>query len=82
MSLHDALCGVHTSVSTLDGRTLPIEVRNVNPDYVKLIPGEGMPNRKSHSKGDMKVKFKIAFPELTETERSQIGSILRNTARK
>jgi hypothetical protein len=33
-----------------------------------------------HTKGDLKVKFKIAFPDLNAAEREQIGSILRNSS--
>lgn len=80
ISLHDALCGVRTSVQSLDGRQITIEARNVSPDTVKLIPGEGMPNSKKKTKGDLKVKFKIIFPDLSESERTQIGSILRNAS--
>jgi DnaJ-class molecular chaperone len=46
VTLHDALCGVRTSVTTLDGRTLPIDVKSVTPESTKLLLGEGMPNRK------------------------------------
>lgn len=78
ISLHDALCGVRTTVTTLDKRVIPIEVRSVTPDTVKLLPGEGMPNSKHKTRGDMKVKFKIVFPDLTQAEREQVGTILRN----
>eukprot|EP00349_Pseudokeronopsis_sp_Brazil_P000267 CAMPEP_0202962026 /NCGR_PEP_ID=MMETSP1396-20130829/6119_1 /ASSEMBLY_ACC=CAM_ASM_000872 /TAXON_ID= /ORGANISM="Pseudokeronopsis sp., Strain Brazil" /LENGTH=371 /DNA_ID=CAMNT_0049682313 /DNA_START=33 /DNA_END=1148 /DNA_ORIENTATION=- len=80
VSLHDALTGLHTSVTTLDGRQVSIDVRHVTPETVKIIPGEGMPNSKSRTKGDLKVKFSIKFPELSESERQQIGSILRNSS--
>ncbi len=65
-------------MKTLDGRVLPIEVRSVTPDTIKLLPGEGMPNSKLKTRGDLKVKFKIVFPDLTQTEREQVGGILRN----
>ncbi|RYG67068.1 hypothetical protein EON64_08275, partial [archaeon] len=78
VSLHDALCGVRTTLQTLDGRVLPVEARHVTPDTVKLLPGEGMPNAKHKTRGDLKVKFKIQFPDLSDTERQQIGALLRN----
>jgi DnaJ-class molecular chaperone len=80
VSLHDALTGVRTSVQSLDDRTIPIEARHVTPETVKIIPGEGMPNAKTRSRGDLKVKFDIKFPDLTESERQQVGTILRNSA--
>jgi hypothetical protein len=30
------------------------------------------------TKGDMRVRFKIVFPDMSEAERQQIGSIIRN----
>lgn len=75
--LHEALTGVRTSVQTLDGRSLPIEMRSVTPETVKLVPGEGMPNTKKKARGDLRIKFKIIFPELNEAERTQVGGILR-----
>lgn len=80
VTLQEALCGVRTTVQSLDGRVIPIEAKHVTPETVKLIPGEGMPNSKQKTKGDLKVRFKIIFPTLTETERNQIGNILRNAS--
>eukprot|EP01039_Chlorochromonas_danica_P002950 gene2948-3218_t len=80
VTLHDALTGVRTTVQSLDGRQLPVEARYVTPETVKLLPGEGMPNSKKRTKGDLKVKFKILFPELNESERNQIASVLRSAA--
>lgn len=82
VSLADALTGVRTSITTLDNRRLPIEARNVTPQTEKVVPGEGMPNSKKGTKGDMKVKFNIAFPDLSSSQRTQIVRILEqsNTA--
>jgi hypothetical protein len=30
------------------------------------------------TKGDMRVRFKIVFPDMSEAERQQIGTIIRN----
>ena len=48
---------------TLDGRVLPLNIPYVTPDTVKVIPGEGMYSKKQQRKGDLKVKFRIKFPE-------------------
>jgi DnaJ-class molecular chaperone len=45
-----------------------------------MIPAEGMPNSKTRTKGDLKVSFKIMFPELSTNERDQISTILRNSS--
>lgn len=76
ISLYEALCGAKVSVLTLDGRTVNLELNHVTPDTVKILPGEGMVNAKKKTKGDMRIKFKIVFPELNDMERQQIGSIL------
>lgn len=82
MSLADALCGFRTSVQSLDGRQIPITASHVKPDTVKIIPGEGMPNSKKKTKGDLKVKFRVIFPDLTESERTQIANILQTASNR
>ena len=42
--------------------------------------GEGMPNPKKRCRGDLKVKFRVVFPELSDQQRQQIRSILENTS--
>jgi DnaJ-class molecular chaperone len=74
--LKDALRGVHTSVLTLDKRLVKIDVPHVTPDTVKIIPGEGMLNSKKQIKGDMRIKFHIIFPDMTDSQRVQISAIL------
>jgi DnaJ-class molecular chaperone len=38
-----------------------------------------MPNSKTRSRGDLRVKFNIIFPDISESERQQIGTILHNS---
>jgi len=80
VSLLDAIGGFSTTVKSLDGRDIRIQAQNVTPDTVKLIPAEGMPNSKTRTKGDLKITFKIIFPELNSNEREQISVILRNNS--
>jgi len=80
ISLHEALTGVRFHVESLDGRQIAVDARHVTPDTIKIIPGEGMPNSKTKSRGDLRLKFHILFPDLTESERQQIASILRSSA--
>jgi DnaJ family protein B protein 4 len=65
ISLRQALAGCVVSLPTLDGRTLRNEIREViQPDYVKVIPGEGMPLSKNPSKkGNLLIQFKVHFPD-------------------
>ena len=67
-------------MKSLDGRDIRIQANYVTPDTVKMIPAEGMPNSKTRTKGDLKVSFKIIFPELSTNERDQISTILRNSS--
>lgn len=78
ITLHEALCGVRKTVQALDGRQLRIEAPFVTPDTVKILPGEGMPNSKHGNKGDMRVRFHIVFPDMSDAERAQIGNIIKN----
>lgn len=50
----------------------------VDPKYVKILVGEGMPLSKSPaSKGDLKIKFDIRFPkELSAEQREGLKSCL------
>ena len=77
VTLEKAISGVSTTVRTLDDRILRIEEPFVVPDFVKVIPGEGMPNQKKRTRGDLKIKFDIKFPNLTSSQRSRIAAILR-----
>ena len=52
----------------------------VTPDYVKVIPNEGMPISKSNGtqKGAMQLKFDVALPRhLTEEQKAALKGILR-----
>jgi DnaJ-class molecular chaperone len=46
ITLQEALCGVRTSVLSLDGRQIQIDAKHVNPETVKIVSGEGLPNNK------------------------------------
>lgn len=79
ISLHEALTGVRFTLPSLDNREISVEARHVTPDTIKIIPGEGMPNSKTKIRGDLRVKFHILFPDLSDSERHQIAGILRNS---
>jgi len=79
VDLHEALLGSSVFVSTLNGKSINIEVPEiVDPKYVKILVGEGMPLSKSPaSKGDLKIKFDIRFPkELSAEQREALKSCL------
>ena len=74
VDLHEALLGTSVFVTTLDGKSISVDVPEiVDPKYVKVLVGEGMPLSKSpNTKGDLKIKFDIRFPkELSAGQREQ-----------
>lgn len=79
ISLAEALTGYTAHITTLDGRSLTIPINNViHPDYVEVVPREGMPIPKEPSKkGNLKIKFDIKFPTyLTSDQKSGIKKLL------
>lgn len=65
ISVRMALCGFKLLVNAIDGRLLQLLITDViSPDYVKIIPNEGLPKRENTSaKGDLHLCFKIEFPK-------------------
>lgn len=69
ITLAEALTGFHRVVVThLDGRGISLNVpqpkgRVLKPDQIIKVEGEGMPMKKSDSKGDLYLVVKIDFPE-------------------
>lgn len=67
IGLAEALCGMNIIVKHLDGRELSISNppgRIIKPGDVKGVTAEGMPIYKNpFEKGNLYVKFDIAFPE-------------------
>jgi len=79
ISLKEALTGTSAQIPTLDGRRLPVSIRDViTPTTVRRIPGEGLPLPKSPSrKGDLIVDFDIQFPtSLTSQQKQAISGVL------
>lgn len=64
----EALTGFTFQLTTLDGRCLPIAINNgTDPNYEKVITGEGMPISKDPSKrGNLRIKFNIKFPSMVD----------------
>lgn len=79
ISLAEALTGYTVHLTTLDGRTLTIPINNViHPDYVEVVPKEGMPIPKDPSKkGNLRIKFNIKFPiRLSSEQKAGIKKLL------
>merc|ERR1712070_95044 len=76
ITLAQAINGFSSSITHLDGRQISFSLPNATPDSIKIIPGDGMPSSKTKTKGDLKIKFYIIFPDLSQPDRVQIGRIL------
>jgi DnaJ homolog subfamily A member 2 len=69
ISLSEALTGFNRVVLThLDGRGISLKVNQPNgkvlrPDQILKIPGEGMPYKRSDTKGDLYLTVNVIFPE-------------------
>ncbi|TFK49514.1 DnaJ-domain-containing protein [Heliocybe sulcata] len=81
--LVDALTGTGgtKTVEALDGRKIQVPVPSgiVKPNSVTRVPNEGMPIRKQggKKKGDMVVKWDVAFPDrLTPSQKEGIRKVL------
>jgi DnaJ family protein B protein 4 len=72
--LKHALLGTTLSVTSLDGRTLNIPLTGVTSNGRMLkVSGEGLPDRKSGSRGDMFVQLEVVMPQsLSEQTRRLI----------
>jgi DnaJ family protein B protein 4 len=82
ISLADALIGKTLNLTTLDGRNLTIQVTNiVKPDYVLIVPNEGMPIAEDPSKkGNLIIKFDVMFPSRhTLQQKRDLKGILSDT---
>ncbi len=74
-----ALTGGTAHVRHLDGRSLPIPLRDpVQPGREVRLVGEGMPISKAPgSKGDLVVRLDVQFPRaLTDAQKAQLRQVL------
>ncbi|KAL8137703.1 hypothetical protein V2J09_003704 [Rumex salicifolius] len=79
ISLLDALAGKTLNLSTLDQRTLTIEVSEiVRPGHEVVIENEGMPvSKEPHKRGNLRIKFDVKFPKkLSDQQKSDLRRVL------
>lgn len=76
ISLKDALCGTTLQIPTIDGRKIPLRLREVvKPHTVKRIQGEGLPIPKQPGKrGDLIIDFDVVFPNQISSTAKEILS--------
>ncbi|KNA06631.1 hypothetical protein SOVF_179240 [Spinacia oleracea] len=73
VTLAEAIGGTTVKVTTLDGRTLSIPVRDmITPDYELVVAKEGMPIPKDPKNiGDLRIKFEVKFPNKLTSEQKK-----------
>ncbi|KAL6567740.1 hypothetical protein OROGR_001408 [Orobanche gracilis] len=79
ISLLDALTGKTLSITTLDGRELPLALSDViRPGQEMVIGNEGMPISKEPGKhGNLRIKFDVKFPSrLSAEQKSDLRRVL------
>jgi len=73
MPLFQALTGTVLPIMMPDGRKLNLSVEEVvDPDYVKTVKGEGLPDKQTGERGDLVISFKIQFPKKFESLQKQL----------
>ena len=83
ITLAESLCGFSRVVMKhLDGRGLHIQHPQpitgvLEPGQVIKVLGEGMPQKKSDSKGDLYLVVKVKFPEYAWLQKKQVFAKLR-----
>jgi DnaJ family protein B protein 4 len=79
LDLKEALTGWKKTVTTIDGRQLPVSGGGpTQPGYEERFPHLGMPlSKKPNERGDFIVKVKVNFPRsLTPAQKSLLKDIL------
>ena len=79
LSLKEALTGWSRTVTTIDGKQLPVSGGGpTSPGHNEHFPGLGMPKSKRPTeRGDLIVEVKVTFPKtLSPQQKSQLKEIL------
>lgn len=82
IGLREALVGGCVNVPTLEGRRIPLQLRDiVKPGTVQKIQGEGLPMPKQpHRRGNLVVEFDVRFPDhLSQSAKEILADTLPRT---
>ncbi|CAF0881204.1 unnamed protein product [Adineta steineri] len=88
INLTGSLCGFQRLIKLLDVHQILIDHlrgKIILPNSYHCLKGYGMPNRNTHSHGDLIIQFDVKFPDenfhLTENQSKQLESILPSKKR-
>ncbi|CAF3417503.1 unnamed protein product [Rotaria socialis] len=83
INLTESLCGFQRTITLLDGHNILINHphgKPIVPDSYRCLKGYGMPNRHTHTNGDVIIHFNVKFPEenfiQTENQLKQLEEII------
>lgn len=78
LSLKEALTGWTRTVSTIEGRQLPVSGGGpTQPGHQERFPQLGMPTKKAGERGDFIVEVNVKFPgSLTQTQKTKLKEVL------
>ncbi|CAF4906102.1 unnamed protein product [Rotaria sp. Silwood1] len=83
INLTESLCGFQRTITLLDGHNILINHppgKPIVPNSYRSLKGYGMPNRNTHTNGDVIIRFDVKFPEdnfiQTESQYNQLEAIL------
>ena len=79
LDLKEALTGWKRTITTIDGKQLPVSGSGpTGPGIKETFPERGMPKPKKPSeKGDLKIEVNVKFPTyLTTAQKTQLKGIL------
>lgn len=82
ISLVKSLVGFNLSIKGINNDIININLKEIcpiNPEYVHTIKNKGIFSKKNNVTGDLKVKFKIIFPDhLTDNQKNILDNTLPN----
>jgi DnaJ-class molecular chaperone len=82
INLTESLCGFQRVITLLDAHTILINHpagKPIAPNSYRRLQGYGMPNRNSHTHGDLIIHFDVKFPEegfITSDSQRQVSSFV------
>jgi len=69
ISVWDAMLGTNVNLDTIDNRTINVGIpAGTQPDTVLSCKGEGMPNMRNRSRGNLLIKIKVDIPRNLSNE--------------
>jgi DnaJ-class molecular chaperone len=79
ISVWDAMLGAAVNLETLDGRIISINIPSgTQPDTVLSCRGEGLPNIRNKTRGNLLIKIKITIPKNLSHEQIDTISQIKN----